>query len=296
VLTMRRYTAMTPFDACSLSVASRGTYKFTGKERDSESGLDYFGARFYGSNTGRFMSPDLPFYDGDLGNPQKLNLYTYGGNNPLNSIDPDGHFYVVCTSNQQGVRKCERWSNQKYADAIAGNNPGINAPAFGQSGNITCGGEVCGSADYYDEGYASPEGEQYLAAYVQGRILGAVVGAAWSRVGGWLGRGAGETGAAAAGKATVQDVLKGATRTGGTRAETWTKGGGVAQAVKDFDALEGQGVKAGNVMIKELPDGQGRAVLRTDPSTWGGGANARPTLEVQPAGGGYPGTKIRYNP
>jgi hypothetical protein len=44
VLTMRRYTAMTPFDACSLSVASRGTYKFTGKERDSESNLDYMKA------------------------------------------------------------------------------------------------------------------------------------------------------------------------------------------------------------------------------------------------------------
>jgi RHS repeat-associated protein len=33
-------------------------YKFTGKERDSESGLDYFGARYYGSNMGRWMSPD----------------------------------------------------------------------------------------------------------------------------------------------------------------------------------------------------------------------------------------------
>ena len=33
-------------------------YKFTGKERDAESGLDYFGARYYASNMGRFMSPD----------------------------------------------------------------------------------------------------------------------------------------------------------------------------------------------------------------------------------------------
>ncbi len=31
---------------------------YTGKERDAESGLDYFGARYYGSNMGRFMSPD----------------------------------------------------------------------------------------------------------------------------------------------------------------------------------------------------------------------------------------------
>src|SRR5713101_3353668 len=33
-------------------------YKFTGKERDTESGLDNFGARFFTSNLGRFMTPD----------------------------------------------------------------------------------------------------------------------------------------------------------------------------------------------------------------------------------------------
>ena len=36
---------------------SGNTYKFTGKERDSETGLDYFGARYYASNMGRWMSP-----------------------------------------------------------------------------------------------------------------------------------------------------------------------------------------------------------------------------------------------
>ena len=35
--------------------------RYTGKERDTESGLDYFGARYYGSSMGRFMSPD-PLY------------------------------------------------------------------------------------------------------------------------------------------------------------------------------------------------------------------------------------------
>ena len=33
-------------------------HHFTGKERDTESGLDYFGARYYTSSMGRFMSPD----------------------------------------------------------------------------------------------------------------------------------------------------------------------------------------------------------------------------------------------
>ena len=70
--------------------------KFTGKERDSESGLDYFGARYYGSALGRFTSPDWsanpePVPYANLADPQTLNLYTYAGDNPLRARDPDGH-------------------------------------------------------------------------------------------------------------------------------------------------------------------------------------------------------------
>ncbi len=79
-----------------------------GKERDSETGLDYFGARYYGSNMGRFLSPDefkggpvdlygpnpneaAPLPYANVFNPQSLNKYTYTYNNPLRYIDPDGH-------------------------------------------------------------------------------------------------------------------------------------------------------------------------------------------------------------
>ena len=70
--------------------------KFTGKERDQESGLDYFGARYYGSALGRFTSPDWsakpePVPYADFENPQSLNQYTYSSNNPLSKTDPDGH-------------------------------------------------------------------------------------------------------------------------------------------------------------------------------------------------------------
>ena len=71
-------------------------HHFTGKERDAESGLDYFGARYYASNMGRWMSPDwadkpeaVPY--SSLDNPQSLNLYGYVGNNPLSRADKDGH-------------------------------------------------------------------------------------------------------------------------------------------------------------------------------------------------------------
>ena len=73
---------------------------FTGKQRDAESGLDNFTARYYGSGNalGRFMSPDWsddpdPVPYADFGNPQSLNLYTYVLNNPLTSTDADGHYH-----------------------------------------------------------------------------------------------------------------------------------------------------------------------------------------------------------
>ena len=68
----------------------------TGKERDTESGNDYFGARYYASSMGRFMSPDWsakasPVPYATFGDPQSLNLYSYMRNNPLGGVDADGH-------------------------------------------------------------------------------------------------------------------------------------------------------------------------------------------------------------
>jgi RHS repeat-associated protein len=75
---------------------NRAGSRCTGKERDTESGNDYFGARYYASTMGRFMSPDwaakptaVPY--ADFTNPQSLNLYQYMRNNPLLKADPDGH-------------------------------------------------------------------------------------------------------------------------------------------------------------------------------------------------------------
>jgi RHS repeat-associated protein len=83
---------------------------FTGKERDAESGLDYFGARYYASNMGRFMSPDWaakaePVPYSKLDDPQTLNLYSYVRNNPLGGVDPDGHYFVVSAAMQQQVQQ-----------------------------------------------------------------------------------------------------------------------------------------------------------------------------------------------
>lgn len=72
---------------------------FTGKERDSETGLDYFGARYLSGVQGRWTSPDwsekpetVPY--ADVRDPQSLNLYAYVRNNPIGNRDLDGHLCV----------------------------------------------------------------------------------------------------------------------------------------------------------------------------------------------------------
>jgi RHS repeat-associated protein len=73
--------SMTSPAACAIRKVSLIKCRSTGKERDTESGNDYFGARYYSSTMGRFMSPDWsakaePVPYSALSNPQSLNLYT----------------------------------------------------------------------------------------------------------------------------------------------------------------------------------------------------------------------------
>ena len=67
-------------------------HKFTGKERDSESNLDNFGARYNSSAMGRFMSPDPSPLGLDLFDPQSWNLYSYVRNRPTGFIDNNGRW------------------------------------------------------------------------------------------------------------------------------------------------------------------------------------------------------------
>lgn len=90
--------------------------KLTAKERDAETGLDYFGPRYFSGAQGRFTSPDefpggivdpntrqqagkpgpLPY--ADITDPQTLNKYAYVRNNPLRFVDPDGHEDVAAVA------------------------------------------------------------------------------------------------------------------------------------------------------------------------------------------------------
>jgi RHS repeat-associated protein len=92
--------------------------KFTSYERDNETGLDYFGARYYASTQGRFTSPDLPFMDQWESDPQSWNLYSYVRNNPLGLIDPTGNAAEekcdqICRDSR---KKAEEWRKKAEED------------------------------------------------------------------------------------------------------------------------------------------------------------------------------------
>jgi RHS repeat-associated protein len=92
-------------------------YKFTGKERDSESGLDNFGARFDSSSMGRFMSPDIGALH--LGNPQSLNRYAYALNNPMFYIDPDGEDSISAVYHLGSASRTTWIQNRQHLDISA---------------------------------------------------------------------------------------------------------------------------------------------------------------------------------
>jgi len=103
--------------------------KLTLKERDIETGLDYFGARYYASTQGRFTSVDPENYQAmrDPSDPQSWNAYSYVNNNPLGRVDPDGKgwwdrfknwfYYGYAVENDQiAIMEQERreWLSQHY--------------------------------------------------------------------------------------------------------------------------------------------------------------------------------------
>ncbi len=78
-------------------------HKFTAKERDTESGNDDFGARYYSNRFGRWLSSDWSAVPvavpcANLTNPQTLNLYSMVADDPESFADLDGHYMNVLAS------------------------------------------------------------------------------------------------------------------------------------------------------------------------------------------------------
>jgi RHS repeat-associated protein len=101
--------------------------EFTGKQPDSESQLDYFAFRYYGSALGTFTSADPKLVPNEFDNPQSWNKYAYTGNNPLRYTDPDGKdwkdvasgaFKAIGSDNALGAGRRNGNSDFKTGQAI----------------------------------------------------------------------------------------------------------------------------------------------------------------------------------
>jgi RHS repeat-associated protein len=89
--------------------------QFTAKERDNQTDLDYFGARYHSSSQGRFSGVDPLYIEmRRLPYPQAWNLYGYTRNNPLKFIDNDGlELKLTCTTTQDCDKTVEYLNNRK---------------------------------------------------------------------------------------------------------------------------------------------------------------------------------------
>ena len=165
--------------------------RFTGKEIDGESGNNYFGARYYASSMGRWMSPDwypgpAPIPYANINDPQTLNLYIYAGNNPLSRFDADGHNWF--TDFAQGLADSTYRSLVQIAEHPIATAKGVGTAIE----HPIAAGKAIGSA---------VAGTVEAAAHGEGRAIGQIVGTVGTAIaGGAIARGvgvAGEVGAEA---------------------------------------------------------------------------------------------------
>ncbi len=155
---------------------------FVGKEKDDETGLYYFGARYMDDRIGRFISPD-PVGPVDprtgkineklLLNPQRLNTYAYALNNPYRYIDPDGNtvwdvldFAFFAQSVYQFANE-PSWSNagEVGLDAV-GLLPGVPSYGLIKTGIKTVGKGLIKADDAYEIAKAGGKNSGLLKNYL----------------------------------------------------------------------------------------------------------------------------------
>jgi RHS repeat-associated protein len=151
-------------------------YKFTGKERDPETGLDYFGARYYGSAIGRFLQVDPAFESEMLDDPQTWNRYSYVYNQPTRLTDPDGRC-PPCIAGAVGfVAGGLVEGGINLVTQLAGNGWNIHDVSWGQVGAHAAGGAVTGGlAGLTLGGSLSPSLMAEVGVGVVSNVAGGVV-------------------------------------------------------------------------------------------------------------------------
>ncbi|HOD98959.1 MAG TPA: RHS repeat-associated core domain-containing protein, partial [Syntrophales bacterium] len=112
---IQEYYDLMPYGEVITPPSTQESVLFTGKFRDTESGLDYFGPRGFNPNLYRWLSPDQPFADSMTDNPQSWNLYAYCRGNPIVRIDITGFDIVELT---KIVRQISSDLNQAYSSSF----------------------------------------------------------------------------------------------------------------------------------------------------------------------------------
>jgi RHS repeat-associated protein len=126
--------------------------KLTGTQRDAETGLDYFEARYFSGTQGRFTSPDPGNTGAFPSNPQSWNSYGYVVNNPLRYTDPHGTTVQVCDANGQN---CRDLSDQEFRDFRHDNHRTLSFYG-GMTGSIYDGDTFVGTFKQTDVDITSP--------------------------------------------------------------------------------------------------------------------------------------------
>lgn len=284
--------------------------KFTGKKRDSETGLDFFEARYYSNAHGRFLSVDPENAGAEPEDPQSWNAYAYALNKPTVFVDPDGLKVKVC--DRDGT--CTEISDAEARNGLFNRNYQSSINGVVNNGKIYQNGELVGtyqrtSFDDLDErANAAIFGNGETAGLVDrapaaGNLALVTAGTSYlvgAGVGGLIyataatasGTGAGVLTARAAGIKAVQNriqrVLQGTRKGKVSSSKQFDKSGGMSQANKDFNELS-KGAKVqtrGTTRTAELEDG---TKINVRPNSTQG----NPTLEIQPPKGQR--TKIRYD-
>ncbi len=159
--------------AMSGSCSDSSPMHFTGKQLDSESGLNNFEARYLEASLGRFMQPDDDSND-QSADPQSWNRYSYVENGPMNRLDPNGHDCLYW--NNQAAKMlivtiergyCSKKSGAYVSGTVDESSLTYNGSELGYQFSDSS-GETAGSgtiliAPHYGDGQLTPEQLQILS-------------------------------------------------------------------------------------------------------------------------------------
>lgn len=131
---------------------SHNSEQFTQKERDIETGLDYFGARYYSNAQGRFTSADRLLSSAETVDPQTWNRYAYVTNHPLKFNDPTGERRNPVTG-RRGINPTPS-PGTKGGIRANGNNPHVGEWGMTRSG---------GTKGHFGTDITAPKGTNLVA-------------------------------------------------------------------------------------------------------------------------------------